>query len=266
VSAGATSGPAAVVGHRLVQPRQSLITGTGWLALFTAAVAVWVATELRVGGRGWLPWLACALPLAAAGALCLARRRATSLAPAAVFASGAVTGAYAVQILEGRKAVALAACVFLLVCAGLTIVLAAVVTAAALSVLGTVSRRRAATWAAAALVFAAVSIPSPVYFPGGPVQTIFAGNTAGGNAAAVCNLVLLALPLVMAGLASARIATVIAIAWLPAAAAQPLGWYLNLDNVLHLDVWYYLSWLVWLAIAAVALTEARNWRSGDRPS
>jgi hypothetical protein len=264
VSADADSGSAVVAPRVLVRPRQGLITASGCAALLTGAVAIWMATALRIAGPWWLPWLACALPTAAAGALCLARRRDTSTAPAAVFATCAVAGAYAVQIADGRSGLVLAASVLLLICAGVAVVISAIVTAVMVGLSGTVSRRRATVWTAAGLAFAALSIPSPVYFTGSPIQTIFAGNTGGQDAAAVCNLVLLALPLVVAGLAPARMTTVIAAAWLPEATAQPLGWYVYRNNFLHLDTWYYVSWLAWLAIAGLALGEARDWRSGSR--
>lgn len=113
------------------------------------------------------------------------------------------------------------------------------------------------------LVFAALSIPSPVYLTGGPIQTIFAGNTGGENTAAVCYLVLLALPLVVAGLASARMAAVIAVACLPGAAAQLLAWYFIPFPFTRLDAWYLVSWLAWLAIAVLTVAAARSWRSGN---
>jgi hypothetical protein len=232
VSADATSGPAAGVPRRLVRPRQSLITTSGWAALLTGALVIWVATQLRIEGPGWLAWLACALPPIAAGALCLARRRATSMAPAAVFGSCAVTGANAVLVPAGRSGLVLAASLLLLVSAGVAVVISAIVTAVLISILDSVSRRRAVVWVGAGLAFVALSIPSPVYVTGGPIQTIFAGNASGENAAAVCGLVLLALPLVVAGLSSARMATVIAVAWLPGAAAQPISWYVFMVNFL----------------------------------
>ena len=264
MGAGATSGPVDGVQRKLVRPRQSLITASGWAALLTGAVAFWAATELRVASTEWLPWLVCALPPAAAGALCLARRRATSMAPAAVFASCAVTAAIAVQVPENRSGLALAAAVLLALCAGVAVVISAIVTVVMAALSGTVSGRRAAVWAAAGLGFAALSIPSPVYLVGGPIQTIFAGNTDGENTAAVCYLVLLALPLVVAGLASARMAAVIAVAWLPGATAQLLSWYFIRFTFTRLDAWYLVSWLAWLAIAVLTVAEARSWRSGNR--
>jgi len=264
VGASATSGPLGNVQRGLVRPRQSLITASGWGGLLTAVAAIWVATELRVAGTEWLPWLACALPPAAAGELCLARRRATSMAPAAVLASCAVTGANAVQVPDGRSGHVLVASVLLVFCAGVTVVTSAIVTGVMVGTSGAVSRRRAVMWPAAGLVFAALSIPSPVYVTGGPIRTIFAGNTGGENAATVCYLVLLALPLVVAGLASARMAAVIAVAWLPGAAVQPLAWYFVPFPVTRLDAWYLVSWLAWLAVAVLTLAEARSWRSGNR--
>jgi hypothetical protein len=264
VGAGATSGPVDNLQRSLVRPRHSLYTASGWAALLTGAVAIWVATEVRIAGTEWLPWLAIALPPAAAGALCLARRRTKSMAHAAVFASCAVTGASAVTVPDGRSGLVLAASVLLLLCAGVAVVISAIVTAVMVGILGAVSRRRAAVWAVAGPVFAALSIPSPVHVTGGPIQTIFAGNTDGENTAAVCYLVLLALPLVVAGLASARMAAVIAVAWLPGAAAQLLGWYVFPFPFVRLDAWYFVSWLAWLAIAVLTLAEARSWRSGNR--
>jgi len=250
------------VGFR--RPRQSLITASGWAALLTAAFAIWVAAELGIAGPGWVPWSAIALPPAAAGALCLVRRGANSMAPAAVFASCALTAGYAAEVPDGRTGLVLASAVLLLLCAGVTTVISAILTAVLITSSGAFSRRRAAMWSAAGLIFAALSIPSPVYVTGGPIQTIFAGNTGGENAAAVCNLVLLAVPLAAAGLAGPRIAIVIAVAWLPEAAAQPLAWYVFLPSFLRLDVWYDVSWLVWLAIAVLTVTQAYSWLSGRR--
>jgi hypothetical protein len=264
VGAGATSGPLDNVKRGLARPRQSLITASGWGALLTGIAAIWVATELRIAGTEWLPWLACALPPAAAGELCLARRRATSMAPAAVFASCAVTGANAAQVPDGRSGLVLVASALLLLCAGVTVVISAIVTAAMAGTSGAVSHRRVVMWPVAGLVFAALSIPSPVYVTGGPIRTIFAGSTGGENAATVCYLVLLALPLLVAGIAPARMAAVIAIAWLPGAAVQPLAWYFIPFPYTRLDAWYLVSWLAWLAIAVLTLAEARNWRSGNR--
>jgi hypothetical protein len=262
VSADATSGPAAVSRPGLVRPRLGLVTASGLASLLTGACAIWVAIELRVYGAQQLPWLAVALPPVLAGAICLARRRETSRAPAAVFASCAGAAAFAVQGPEGRSGLALAASVLLLLCAGLAVIISGIVTAVMLSVSGKVSRRRAAAWISAGSVFATLAIPSPVFFPGGPIQTVFAGNSGGENAAVVCDLVLLALPLVVAGLASARLATVIAVAWLPVAGGQLLWWYYNRLSVLHLDAWYLVLWFAWLAIAVLTAAEALRVRAG----
>ena len=67
MTAGASSGAPAAASRGLVRPRQGLITASAWGALLTGTVAIWVATELRTAGLGWLPWLACALPAAIAG-------------------------------------------------------------------------------------------------------------------------------------------------------------------------------------------------------
>jgi hypothetical protein len=154
--------------------------------------------------------------------------------------------------------------VLLLLCAGLAVVTSAIVTAVLISICGSISRRRATVWTAAGLIFVALSIPSPVHFAGIAIQTIFAGNTAGEDATTVCYLILLALPLVVAGLASARMAAVMAVAWLPAAAGQLLSPYILQSNVLRLDAWYYVSGLAWLAIAVLMLAQARSWQSGNR--
>ena len=260
--ADTTSGPVAEIPRGLTRLRESLITTSGLAALLTGAMAVWVATELRITGPGWLAWLACALPPAAAGALCLTRRRAASMAPAAVFGSCAVTAASAFLVPTGRSGLVLTASLLLLLCAGVAVVISAILTAVLIGSQGAFSRRRAAVWSSAGLVFAALSIPSPVYVTGGPIQTIFAGNTGSENAAAVCSLVLLALPLMVAGLSAARMAAVIAVAWLPGAAAQPISWYVFMVKFLHLDAWYFVSWLAWLAIAVMTLAAARNGRSG----
>ncbi len=241
MSAEATSGPADAVPRALVRPRESFVAASGWAALLTAAFAIWVAVESRIYGPGWLLWLAAGVPPAVAGALCLAWRRATSMTPAAVLASCAVVSAVAVQLPEGRSGVVVVASVLLLICAGVTVVISGIVTAVLIGISGSLSRWRATLWVAAGLVFAALSIPSPVYFIGSPIQTIFEGNTTRENAAEVCYLVLLALPLLVAGLASARLAVVIAVAWLAEAVPQLLGWYVNLDNVVRLDAWHYVN-------------------------
>jgi hypothetical protein len=175
-----------------------------------------------------------------------------------------VTAAFAVQVPEGHTGLVLAASELLLVCAGITAIISAIVTAVLISVSGSVSWRRAAVWAAAGLVFAGLSIPSPVYVLNGPIQTIFAGNTAGQSVAAACDLALLALPLVVAGLAPARMTIVIAAAWLPGAAAQQVGWTVIRATFLHFDQWYYVSWLAWLAIAMLTFAQALSWESGNR--
>jgi hypothetical protein len=143
------------------------------------------------------------------------------------------------------------------------VLISAIVTAVLISSSGGSSPRRATVWTVAGLLFAALSVPSPFYFTGNPIQTIFAGNTGGEDVTTVCYLVLLALPLVVAGLASARMATVIAVAWLPAAVGQLLSSYIVQSNFLHLDAWYYASWLLWLAIAVLTLAQARNWQSSN---
>jgi hypothetical protein len=242
-----------------IRPRQSLVIACAWAALLTGAVAVWMATELRVTSSDWLPWLAIALPPVAAGGLCLARRRLlTSTGPAAVFASCTAAGANTLQLPEGQHGLGLAVAMLLLLCAGVSVILSAAITVFMISISGAASRRRAAVWTAAGLIFAALSIPSPVYVTGGPIRTIFTGNTGGENAAAACTLALLAIPLVVAGLASGRMATVLVVAWLPEAVARLLSWYVLRLSFLHFDRWYYVSWLAWLAIAVLALAEARN--------
>jgi hypothetical protein len=255
-----------------VRPRASLVAASGWAALVTAGLAIWTAYELGIFSDGWrpwlpwLPWLACALPPAAAGALCLARPRHVATAgPAAVFASCTVAGAYALGIPVGNHGLALAAAVLLLVCAAVTVIISGTITVVMISLSGTVKPRRAAVWTVAGLVFAAVQIPSPLALNGGPIQTVFAGNTRGEDAISVGILVLLAAPLVTAGLVSARVAAVIAVAWLPGAAAQMLGWYVFRINILHVDAWYYVSWIAWLAVAILALAQARQWRVDDQP-
>lgn len=265
MSADPKSGQASLGPRGHVRPRQSLVTASGWGALLTGAVAVWMATEIRIAGPGWLPWLAIALPPAVAGGLCLARRPPTSTGPAAVFASCTALAANALQIPEGHHGLALAVSLLLLLCAGVSVIISATITAVMIGISGTVSRRRAAVWTVAGLVLAALSTPSPVYVTGGPIETIFAGNAGGENAAAVCTLVLLAVPLVVTGLAYGRMATALVVAWLPEAAALLLGWYVFRPNFLHLDVWYYVSWLALLAIAVLALVEVRNWGSDNDP-
>jgi hypothetical protein len=268
MAADAGSGNVAIKPHANLRPRHGLVTASGWAALATSAVAIWVAAKLGILTSGWrpwlpwLPWLACALPPAAAGVLCLARRRqATSTGPAAVFASCAGAAAYALGIPAGHHGLVLAASVLLLVCAGVAVVISGIITAVMISIHGAVSAGRAAMWTGAALVVVAASIPSPVYFTGNPIQTVFTGNSGGDDAVAVGAMLLLTVPLVLIGLAPARMATGMVIAWLPEAAAPLLGWYALRLNILHLDAWYYLSWFVWLALAVLALAEARRWRS-----
>ena len=245
--------------RRQVRPRHSLVMASGWAALLTGVVAVWMAAEIRIAGSGWLPWLAIALPPAAAGGLCLARRAPTSTGPAAVFASCATAGVYALQLPAGRHGLALAVSLFLLLCAGVSVIISATITAVMISISGAVLRLwRAAMWTAAGLVFAALSIPSPVYFSGHPIQTIFAGNTSGENALAICNLGRVAVPLVVTGLASGWMATVLVLAWLPEAAAQLLGGNVFRFFFLHVDAWFWVSWLALLGIAMLG----PSWRRG----
>ena len=165
-------------------------------------------------------------------------------------------GAYALGLPVGHHGLVLVACVLLLVCAGVAVVISGIITAVMISIAGAVSARRAALWSGAAFVLTAVSIPSPVYFTGNPIQTVFSGNTGGEDALTVSVMLLLALPLVLVGLAPARMATSMAVAWLPEAAAPLLAWYAFRLSILHLDAWYYVSWFVWLAVAVLALTEA----------
>jgi hypothetical protein len=201
------------------------------------------------------------LPPAAAGVLCLTRRQqAASTGTAAVFASCAGAGAYALGLPAGHHGLVLAASVLLLVCAGVSLVIAGIITAVMISISGAAAARRAALWTGAALLLIAVSIPSPVYFAGNPIQTVFAGNTGGEDALTVSAMLLLALPLVVIGLAPARTATGMVVAWLPEAAAPLLAWYVFRLNILHLDAWYYVGWFVWLAVAVLALAETRRWR------
>ncbi len=91
-----------------------LVAVSGLAAVLTAAAAIWVAAQLGIASADWLPWLGCALPPAAAGGLCLARRPAGSTGPAAVFASCAVAGASALRIPAGHGGLVLAAAVVLL--------------------------------------------------------------------------------------------------------------------------------------------------------
>jgi hypothetical protein len=273
VTAETGSGRATIRPYGSRAPRHVLVAASGWAALVTAAIGIWMAYEAGVFGDGWrpwypwLPWLAAVLPPAAAGVLCLARpRQAAITGPAAVFSSCAVAAAYASGLPAGRNGVALAAALLLLLVAGASVVISAVVTAVMISLSSTISRRRAAVWATAGLLFAAIQIPSPLVLHGQPIQTAFAGNSSGGDAVTVCALVLLAAPLVTAGLASARLATVIAVAWLPGAAAQMLGWYVFRIYGLHADQWFYVSWVVWSAVAILALAEAGRWRADTRSS
>jgi hypothetical protein len=268
MAADADSGHVVLEPYASRRPRHGLVTASGWAALATSAVAIWVATQLGTVAAGWrpwlpwLPWLACVLPPTAAGVLCLVRRRAaTSTATAAVFASCAGAGAYALGLPAGHHGLVLAASVLLLVCAGVAVVISGLITAVMISMAGAVSARRVALWTGAALVLTAVSIPSPVYVTGSPIQTVVSGNTGGEDALTVSAMLLLAVPLVLIGLAPARMATSMVVAWLPVAAAPLLAWDAFRLSILHLDEWYYVSWLVWLAVAVLALTEARRRRA-----
>jgi hypothetical protein len=257
VSADPKSGQVTPGSYVHVRPRQSLVRAAGWAALLTGAVAAGVATELHVAGTGWLAWLALALPPAAAGGVCLARRPVTISGPAAVFASCTAAGSIALQIPQTRYGLVLATSLLLLLCAGVSVIISGTITLVTISNSGAISPRRAAVWIAVALVFAALSIPYPVYVPGGPIQTIFTGNTGGQDAVLACALVLLAVPLVVTGLAPGRMATILAVAWLPEAATPLLG-FLSRPNIVHLDAWYYATWLAWLAIVVLTLAEARR--------
>jgi hypothetical protein len=263
VATDATSGRSVLRTYDHVRPRQGLVRASAWAAVLTGATAIWLAAELQTASYAWLPWLACALPPAAAGSLCLVRRPATSTGPAAVFASCTPAAGYALQEFVEYTGLARTAALFFLLCAAVAVVISATVTAVMIDIAGSVSVRQAVIWTAAALLIVASSIPSRAHFTGSPIQTIFAGNTGGEDAVSVCYLVLLAVPLVIAGLAPARLATIIAALWLPEAAAQLLWPYVFQSGLLRLDVWFYLSCLAWLVVAMVALAQTRSWRSAD---
>ena len=228
---------------------------TGAAGLIAGVLLVVLAVELRISGADWLPWIVLALAPAIAGGLCLARDARAVHGPAAVF--GSCTAVVGVTIPVGlwRDGAVIAVIAVLAAAAGVGAVSAAIVLRAghARSGIGIV---RLPPWCAVAALLIIVSIPSPAYFPPGPIGTIFTGNTASQNVVAAVGLLLVALPLVVAGLVRPATSAAIAAGWLPVAVAQLIAGPIIQTAPASLDVWYYLSWIPWLAVAALAAGSA----------
>lgn len=228
---------------------------TGAAGLLTGVLLVVLAAELRIGGADWLPWIVLALTPAVAGGLCLARNERAVHGPAAVF--GSCTAVIGVTIPVGlwRDGAVIAVIAVLAAAAGAGAVSAAIVLRAGHAQSG-IGILRLPPWCAVAALLIIVSIPSPAYFPPGPIGTIFTGNTGSQNVVAAVGLLLVAVPLVVAGLVRPATAAAIAAGWLPVAVAQLIAGPIIQTAPASLDVWYYLSWIPWLAVAALAAGSA----------
>lgn len=228
---------------------------TGVAGLLAGALLVVLAVELRISGADWLPWIVLALTPAVAGGLCLSRDRRTRHGPAAVF--GSCTAVVGVTIPVGlwRDGAVIAVIALLAVAAGIGAVTAAIVLRAAHAG-SPVDAGRLPGWTAVAALLIIVSIPSPAYFPPGPIGTIFTGNTGSQNVVVAVGLLLVALPLVVAGLVRPATSAAIAAGWLPVAVAQLIAGPIIQTAPASLDTWYYLSWIPWLAVAALAARSA----------
>jgi hypothetical protein len=254
VSADLDPGPAVrVPARRRTSARLSAVSG---LAAVLAGVLVLVlALELRIRGLGWLPWVVLALAPAAAGVLCLSRGKRASYTPGAVFGSCTAVIGVTVPVGLWRDGAITAVIAVLAVAAGIAAVTATLALRAAHGRL--VSRTpRLRGWCAAAVVVTAVSVPSPVYFPPGPIGTVFTGGTGSQNVVVAIGLLLAALPLVAAGLVPRRTSAAIAAGWLPVAVAQLIAGPVIQTAPARLDAWYFVSWLPWLAVVALAVSAA----------
>lgn len=262
VSADLDPGAAASVSGQFRAPGAMLTIG-GVAAVFAGALVVWLALELHIRGSAWLPWAVLALPPALAGAVCLARRGRwrDAAGPAAVFGSCVAAVGVCVPIGSLQRGAVMTLIAVLAVIGGLAAV-AAAIALRALQPAGLAGGAHLRVWWGAAIAVTALSIPSPAYFPPGPIGTVFTGDSGGQDAAVITSLLLLALPLLLAGLVPARTAVAIAAGWLPVASAQLIAGPIVQTAPARLDAWYYLSWLPWLAVALLALTVARASRAG----
>jgi hypothetical protein len=238
---------------RRASARLSGVTGTA--SLVTGVLLVVLAVELRISGADWLPWIVLALAPAIAGGLCLSRNQRAMHGPAAVFGSCTAVVGVTVPVGLGRDGAVTAVIALLAVAGGIGAVTAAIVlrTAHARSPIDAV---RLPPWTAVAALVIIVSIPSPAYFPPDRIGTIFTGNTGSQNVVVAIGLLLVALPLVVAGLVRPATSAAIAAGWLPAAVAQLIAGPIIQTAPARLDIWYYLSWLPWVAVAALAATAA----------
>jgi hypothetical protein len=250
-----------------------VLTAAGTAAMATGALVIWLAVALQIRGPAWLPWLLLALSPAAAGGVCLARRRhwRDAFAPGAVLGSCVAAIGVCVPVGSLQRGTVVTVIALLAVVGGGGAVAAAIALRALQPrvwqprvrqprVLAGGGRLR--LWWAAALLVTAASIPSPAYFPPGPIGTVFTGDSAGQDIAVVLGLLLVALPLVVAGLVPARTSVAIAAGWLPVIVAQLIAGPIIQTAPASLDAWYYLSWLPWLAVVLLAIAAARTSRPG----
>jgi hypothetical protein len=254
VSADLDPGPVVrVPARRRTSARLSAASG---LAAVLAGVLVLVlALELRIRGLGWLPWIVLALAPATAGLLCLSRGKRASYMPGVVF--GSCTAVIGVTVPVGlyRDGAVIAIIAMLAVAAGIAAVAATLALRAAYGRLFT-RTPRLRSWCAAAVVVTAASIPSPAYLPPGPIGTVFTGGTGSQNVVVAIGLLLAALPLVAAGLVPRRTSAALAAGWLPVAVAQLIAGPVIQTAPARLDAWYFVSWLPWLAVAALAVSAS----------
>lgn len=232
------------------------LSAVGGLAALIAGVLVLVlALELRIRGAAWLPWILIALAPATAGGLSLSKGRRAVYGPAAVFGSCTAVIGVTVPVGIWRSGAVIAVIAALAAASGAGAVAAALAVRVTQAPVLT-SNRRLVAWCAAAAAVAVLSVPSPAYFPPGPIGTVFTGDTGSQDIVVVVGLLLVALPLIAAGLVAPRISAAIAAGWLPVAVAQLIAGPIIQTAPASLDAWYYLTWLPWLAVAVLALSAA----------
>jgi hypothetical protein len=273
-STSGTAGPAPANPVDSVAASQpaGLVTACGLAALLTAVLVVCLVLQLQLRGVWQLPWtlvvrfwrtylppIAWAVPPLAAGALCLRRRRVSRFAAAAVFGSCAPLLGMAVQEpATGLRGAVIPISVLLAVAAGAATLAAAIL----IGRFARRSRRGLVLWCAVAAAFTAVSIPSPVSGGGPlqpfPIQTVFTGDTHEQAVTAVIGLLFAAVPLIAAGLVSARAAAAIMAGWLPVVAGNLLSYLAYQFLPFRVDFWFYVGCLAWLAVAGLALFQARS--------
>lgn len=254
MSADLEQGPAAYA-YRDLRASARLSAASGAAALIAGVLLVALALALRIRGIGWLPWIVLALGPATAGGLCLARGKRAVHGPAAVF--GSCTAVVGVTVPVGLwRSGAVIAIIAVLAMAGGAAAVTAVLALRAARPPVLIRTARLRVWCTLAVVVTAVSIPSPAYFPPGPIGTVFTGNTGSQDVVVAVGLLLVALPLVAAGLVRPATSAAIAAGWLAVAVAQLIAGPVVQTAPASLDAWYYVTWVPWLAVAVLAASAA----------